>query len=171
MPHNLIPTEFMPSELQTGGPKESQDFVDLELEFLLAWSSVTSCSSFFQPNDVKVLLIDRSIYILHYVLLLADLLKRVIDAHRKLKEIHVKMKITEGNGDCAPCWARKLNVTMELLRKLVKAYQAQSIEKAICRTVQNIAAPIIAERVPKYKIDTVEFETLTLGSLPPTFQG
>ncbi|XP_019243797.1 PREDICTED: synaptotagmin-1-like [Nicotiana attenuata] len=45
------------------------------------------------------------------------------------------------------------------------------LDKAICRTAKNVAAPIIAEQIPKYKIDSVEFETLTLGSLPPTFQG
>nr|XP_016502039.1 PREDICTED: synaptotagmin-1-like isoform X1 [Nicotiana tabacum] len=45
------------------------------------------------------------------------------------------------------------------------------LDKAICRTAKNIAAPIIAEQIPKYKIESVEFETLTLGSLPPTFQG
>ncbi|RDX62298.1 Synaptotagmin-2, partial [Mucuna pruriens] len=45
------------------------------------------------------------------------------------------------------------------------------LDKAICKTVKNIAKPIIAEQIPKYKIDSVEFETLTLGSLPPTFQG
>ncbi|XP_075108486.1 synaptotagmin-1 isoform X2 [Nicotiana tabacum] len=45
------------------------------------------------------------------------------------------------------------------------------LDKAICRTAKNIAAPIIVEQIPKYKIDSVEFETLTLGSLPPTFQG
>ncbi|KAI3769918.1 hypothetical protein L6452_01032 [Arctium lappa] len=44
--------------------------------------------------------------------------------------------------------------------------------KAICKTAKDIAKPIINnEQVPKYKIDSVEFETLTLGSLPPTFQG
>jgi Ca2+-dependent lipid-binding protein len=37
--------------------------------------------------------------------------------------------------------------------------------------VKNIAKPIIAEQIPKYKIDAVEFETLTLGTLPPTFHG
>lgn len=36
---------------------------------------------------------------------------------------------------------------------------------------KEIAKPIIAENTVKYKIDSVEFETLTLGSLPPTFQG
>ncbi|CAL5416054.1 unnamed protein product [Camellia sinensis] len=45
------------------------------------------------------------------------------------------------------------------------------LDKAICKTVKNIAGPIIAEQIPKYKIDSVEFEALSLGSLPPTFQG
>ncbi|KAE8731051.1 Synaptotagmin-2 [Hibiscus syriacus] len=43
--------------------------------------------------------------------------------------------------------------------------------KAICATAKNIAKPIIAKHIPKYKIQLVEFETLTLGTLPPTFQG
>uniref|UniRef100_A0A6N2LML3 C2 domain-containing protein n=1 Tax=Salix viminalis TaxID=40686 RepID=A0A6N2LML3_SALVM len=43
------------------------------------------------------------------------------------------------------------------------------LDKAICKTAKNIAQPIIAEQIPKYKIDAVEFETLTLGTLPPTF--
>ncbi|CAI9764335.1 unnamed protein product [Fraxinus pennsylvanica] len=45
------------------------------------------------------------------------------------------------------------------------------LDKAICKTAKNIANPIIAEQIPKYKIESVEFEELTLGSLPPTFQG
>ncbi|XP_038885688.1 synaptotagmin-2 [Benincasa hispida] len=45
------------------------------------------------------------------------------------------------------------------------------LDKAICKTVRNIAKPIIAEQIPKYKIDAVDFDTLTLGSLPPTLQG
>ncbi|EEE56908.1 hypothetical protein OsJ_06577 [Oryza sativa Japonica Group] len=44
------------------------------------------------------------------------------------------------------------------------------LDKAICKTAKEIAKPIIAENTAKYKIDSVEFETLTLGSLPPTFQ-
>lgn len=43
--------------------------------------------------------------------------------------------------------------------------------QAICKTAKTIAKPIIAEQIPKYKIDSVDFEALTLGSLPPTFQG
>ncbi|XP_047983391.1 synaptotagmin-2-like [Salvia hispanica] len=45
------------------------------------------------------------------------------------------------------------------------------LDKAICKTVKQIAEPIIAEQIPQYKIDSVEFEQLTLGGLPPTFQG
>ncbi|KAI8548958.1 hypothetical protein RHMOL_Rhmol07G0313900 [Rhododendron molle] len=44
-------------------------------------------------------------------------------------------------------------------------------DRAICKTAKTIAKPIIAEQIPKYKIESVEFEALTLGSLPPTFQG
>uniref|UniRef100_A0A0E0MK10 C2 domain-containing protein n=1 Tax=Oryza punctata TaxID=4537 RepID=A0A0E0MK10_ORYPU len=45
------------------------------------------------------------------------------------------------------------------------------LDKAICKTAKEITKPIIDENTAKYKIDSVEFETLTLGSLPPTFQG
>ncbi|XP_057966491.1 synaptotagmin-2-like isoform X2 [Malania oleifera] len=45
------------------------------------------------------------------------------------------------------------------------------LDKAICKTAKDIAKPIIAEQIPNYKIESVEFEELTLGSLPPTFQG
>ncbi|KAM1223412.1 hypothetical protein ACFX2G_043392 [Malus domestica] len=45
------------------------------------------------------------------------------------------------------------------------------LDKAICKTARTIAKPIIAEQIPKYKIDSVEFEVLSLGTLPPTFQG
>lgn len=45
------------------------------------------------------------------------------------------------------------------------------LDKAICKMARTISKPIIAEKIPKYKIDSVEFESLTLGSLPPTFQG
>ncbi|KAI0514215.1 hypothetical protein KFK09_010250 [Dendrobium nobile] len=45
------------------------------------------------------------------------------------------------------------------------------LDKAICNMVKDIAKPIIADNTEKFKIDSVEFLTLTLGSLPPTFQG
>ncbi|WOL18882.1 synaptotagmin-2 [Canna indica] len=45
------------------------------------------------------------------------------------------------------------------------------LNEAICRTAKRIAEPIIAENILKYKINSVEFETLTLGSLPPTCDG
>ncbi|KAL2895400.1 Synaptotagmin-2 [Bienertia sinuspersici] len=45
------------------------------------------------------------------------------------------------------------------------------LDKAICKTAREISKPIIAEQIPKYKIQSVEFETLSLGTLPPTFQG
>ncbi|KAJ8572201.1 hypothetical protein K7X08_008712 [Anisodus acutangulus] len=59
---------------------------------------------------------------------------------------------------------------VDWLNKFIE-YMWPYLDKAICRTAKDIAAPIVAEQIPKYKIDSVEFETLTLGSLPPTFQG
>ncbi|CAN1192509.1 SYT1 [Linum perenne] len=59
---------------------------------------------------------------------------------------------------------------IDWLNKFIE-YMWPYLDKAICKTVQDIAKPIIAEQIPKYKIESVEFETLTLGSLPPTFQG
>ncbi|CAI0557708.1 unnamed protein product [Linum tenue] len=59
---------------------------------------------------------------------------------------------------------------IDWLNKFIE-YMWPYLDKAICKTVQEIAKPIIAEQIPKYKIDSVEFEKLTLGSLPPTFQG
>ena len=56
---------------------------------------------------------------------------------------------------------------MEVFLALFYYYLLQ----AVCRTAKEIAKPIIAENTAKYKIDSVEFETLTLGSLPPVFQG
>ena len=57
------------------------------------------------------------------------------------------------------------------LWKLFLALFCYYLLQAICRTAKEIAKPIIAENTAKYKIDSVEFETLTLGSLPPVFQG
>ncbi|XP_042458269.1 synaptotagmin-2-like [Zingiber officinale] len=45
------------------------------------------------------------------------------------------------------------------------------LEKAICRTAEQVARPIIAENIVKYKISSVELEAFTLGSQPPTFHG
>ncbi|PWA45981.1 C2 domain, Synaptotagmin-like mitochondrial-lipid-binding domain-containing protein [Artemisia annua] len=45
------------------------------------------------------------------------------------------------------------------------------LDKAICKTILATTEPMIKEQTPQYKIDEVEFDSLTLGSLPPTFQG
>ncbi|KAF5448977.1 hypothetical protein F2P56_029467 [Juglans regia] len=70
-----------------------------------------------------------------------------------------------------PLWVKNPDYDrIDWLNKFVE-YMWPYLDKAICKTARNIAKPIIAEQIPKYKIDSVEFETLTLGSLPPTFQG
>ncbi|KAG5033611.1 hypothetical protein JHK87_008521 [Glycine soja] len=49
---------------------------------------------------------------------------------------------------------------VDWLNKLIE-YMWPYLEKAICKTAKNIAKPIIDEQIPKYKIDSVEFEELT----------
>lgn len=70
-----------------------------------------------------------------------------------------------------PLWVKNPDYDrVDWLNKFI-LYMWPHLDKAICKTAKNIAKPIIAEQIPKYKIESVEFETLTLGSLPPTFQG
>ncbi|XP_019450982.1 PREDICTED: synaptotagmin-1-like [Lupinus angustifolius] len=70
-----------------------------------------------------------------------------------------------------PLWIKNPDFDrVDWLNKFIE-YMWPYLDKAICKTAKNIAKPIIADQIPKYKIDSVEFETLTLGSLPPTFQG
>ncbi|KAG6783673.1 hypothetical protein POTOM_009336 [Populus tomentosa] len=70
-----------------------------------------------------------------------------------------------------PQWVKNPDYDrVDWLNKLVESMWPY-INTAICKTARNIAKPIIAEQIPKYKIDSVEFETLTLGSLPPNFPG
>ncbi|KAL2457825.1 Synaptotagmin-2 [Forsythia ovata] len=70
-----------------------------------------------------------------------------------------------------PLWIKNPDYDrIDWLNKLVELMWPY-LDKAICKTVKKIAEPIIAEQIPKYKIDSVQFEELTLGSLPPTFQG
>ncbi|CAL5205698.1 unnamed protein product [Lathyrus oleraceus] len=70
-----------------------------------------------------------------------------------------------------PLWIKNPDSDrVDWLNKFIE-YMWPYLDKAICNTAKNIAKPIIAEQIPKYKIDSVEFEVLTLGSLPPTFQG
>ncbi|RRT72194.1 hypothetical protein B296_00010326 [Ensete ventricosum] len=63
-----------------------------------------------------------------------------------------------------------LFLKIDWLNKFLE-YMWPYLDKAICKTAKEIAKPIIAENTAKFKIDSVEFETLTLGTLPPTFQG
>ncbi|WOG84166.1 hypothetical protein DCAR_0103347 [Daucus carota subsp. sativus] len=70
-----------------------------------------------------------------------------------------------------PHWVKNPDYDrVDWLNKFLE-YMWPYLDKAICKTAKNIAKPIIAEQIPKYKIESVEFEALTLGSLPPTFHG
>lgn len=44
-------------------------------------------------------------------------------------------------------------------------------DKAICKIIKDTTRPLIDQYSRLYKIDSVEFECLTMGNLAPTFQG
>ncbi|KAI3460413.1 hypothetical protein Pfo_017076 [Paulownia fortunei] len=70
-----------------------------------------------------------------------------------------------------PLWIKNPDYDrIDWLNKFIE-HMWPCLDKAICKMAKKIAEPIIAEQIPKYKIDSVEFEALTLGCLPPTFQG
>ncbi|XP_054804390.1 synaptotagmin-3 isoform X2 [Prosopis cineraria] len=50
-------------------------------------------------------------------------------------------------------------------------YTWPSLDKAICCTIESMAKPVFAEYIGKYQIKSIEFETLSLGTLPPTLCG
>uniref|UniRef100_A0A5B7A5P5 Putative synaptotagmin-3 isoform X1 n=1 Tax=Davidia involucrata TaxID=16924 RepID=A0A5B7A5P5_DAVIN len=45
------------------------------------------------------------------------------------------------------------------------------LDKAICGTIRSMAQPIFAEYVGKFQIESIDFENLSLGTLPPIIQG
>ncbi|KAK9283339.1 hypothetical protein L1049_011579 [Liquidambar formosana] len=45
------------------------------------------------------------------------------------------------------------------------------LDKAICGMIRCMAQPIFAEYIGKFQIEAIEFENLSLGTLPPTFHG
>ncbi|KAF9594777.1 hypothetical protein IFM89_034760 [Coptis chinensis] len=45
------------------------------------------------------------------------------------------------------------------------------LDKAICGMIKSTAEPIFADYIGKYQIQSIEFESLTLGTLPPTIYG
>ncbi|KAJ3678506.1 hypothetical protein LUZ60_002309 [Juncus effusus] len=45
------------------------------------------------------------------------------------------------------------------------------LDKAICNIIRSVTKPIFEEYIGKYGIKSIEFDTLTLGTLPPVFQG
>ncbi|KAK9023113.1 hypothetical protein V6N11_003343 [Hibiscus sabdariffa] len=62
-----------------------------------------------------------------------------------------------------PLWVKNPDYDrVDWLNKLIE-YMWPYLDKAICATVKSIAKPIIDEQTPQYKIESVEFETLTLG--------
>ncbi|RXH97649.1 hypothetical protein DVH24_009974 [Malus domestica] len=75
------------------------------------------------------------------------------------------------NPEIRPLVDQDTETLQRMLPEIPQWVKNPDYDRAICKTAKEIAKPIIAKEIPNYKIESVEFETLTLGSLPPTFQG
>ncbi|KAM7263420.1 hypothetical protein ACFE04_001103 [Oxalis oulophora] len=51
------------------------------------------------------------------------------------------------------------------------SYMWPYLDKAICGTIRSATKPIFAEYIGKYLISSIDFKTLSLGTLPPLFHG
>lgn len=43
--------------------------------------------------------------------------------------------------------------------------------KALCNIIRSTAEPIFAEYIGKFQIQSIQFDTLTLGTIPPAIHG
>ncbi|KAI9120419.1 hypothetical protein K1719_007452 [Acacia pycnantha] len=69
-----------------------------------------------------------------------------------------------------PMWMKSPNYErVDWMNKFLSMWP--SLDKAICRMIEGMAKPIFAEYIGKYQIKNIEFETLSLGTLPPTICG
>ncbi|CAM6123407.1 unnamed protein product [Calypogeia fissa] len=70
-----------------------------------------------------------------------------------------------------PLWVKNPDYDrVDWLNKFIKDMWPY-LDKAICNIIREQAKPYIEEYGPKFKLESIEFEQLTLGALPPTFVG
>ncbi|KAF5733739.1 synaptotagmin-3 isoform X1 [Tripterygium wilfordii] len=70
-----------------------------------------------------------------------------------------------------PLWVKSPDYDrMDWLNKFVSDMWP-FLDKAICATIRNTAEPIFKDYTGKYLVEAIEFQKLSLGTLPPTFQG
>lgn len=70
-----------------------------------------------------------------------------------------------------PVWLKSPDYErVDWLNKFVKDMWPY-LDKAVCGIIRSIAKPIFAEYIGKFQIESIEFENLTLGTLPPVING
>lgn len=70
-----------------------------------------------------------------------------------------------------PLWVKRPDYDrVDWLNKFLLAMWPY-LDKAICGSIRAIAKPIFSEYIGKFQIEAIEFEQLSLGTLPPKFHG
>ncbi|GAA0158982.1 membrane trafficking regulatory protein [Lithospermum erythrorhizon] len=70
-----------------------------------------------------------------------------------------------------PFWVKRPDYDrVDWLNKFL-LYMWPFLDEAICAIIRSTAKPIFDKYVGKFKVESIEFVTLTLGSVPPIFHG
>ncbi|XP_057472115.1 synaptotagmin-3-like isoform X1 [Actinidia eriantha] len=70
-----------------------------------------------------------------------------------------------------PLWVKNPNYDrVDWLNKFL-LHMWPYLDKAICGTIRSMAQPMFAEYIGTFQIESIEFENMSLGTLPPTIHG
>lgn len=70
-----------------------------------------------------------------------------------------------------PLWVMKPDYErVDWLNKFVR-HMWPYLDKAICGAIKSAMKPYLAEYTGRFKVDSLEFEILSLGTLPPLIDG
>ncbi|KAK1396439.1 Calcium-dependent lipid-binding (CaLB domain) family protein [Heracleum sosnowskyi] len=70
-----------------------------------------------------------------------------------------------------PIWVKRSDYDrVDWLNKFLY-YMWPYLDKAICRMIRVMAEPIFAEYIGKFQCEAIDFEIVSLGTLPPTIHG
>ncbi|CAI9098010.1 OLC1v1034557C1 [Oldenlandia corymbosa var. corymbosa] len=70
-----------------------------------------------------------------------------------------------------PLWVMKPDYERVDWLNMFIRYMWPYLDKAICGSIQRAMKPYFAEYMAKFHLKSIDFESLTLGTLPPTIQG
>ncbi|KAJ6690457.1 hypothetical protein OIU85_006696 [Salix viminalis] len=85
--------------------------------------------------------------------------------------VYSKPKDTVKDPVVRPLDELDTDALLEILPDIPLWVKCPDYERAVCAMIRSTTQSMLAEYIGKYKIQAIEFEHLTLGTLPPTIHG